>query len=126
MALQRHWFRVWLTGDDPADAGRLVEVTNDDMYVAEERAARMGIPANEKTSAVRMMTLWVWVAMHRTGDTAATFTDFRAAQLVGIQADKDEPVDPTQPAGRSPSDSLSHVFTETPATGLDTTSLTGS
>lgn len=92
MALTRERFLVYLQDENENVTEHRVTVHHVDMLRGELENSRQGNPDNAR---LNLVTTWCWAAMMRTGDYAKSFPQFRDQDLVGLEDDGQETVNPT-------------------------------
>lgn len=95
MALERERFLVWLQDPNENITEHSVTVHHQDMLRGESEHIRQG---QSDAARLNLVTAWVWAAMMRTGTYVGPYDRFRDIDLVGMEDDGKETVDPTQPA----------------------------
>lgn len=119
---KRYLVELEATADSPTPT-RTYEcrVIAADILKAEEAAPTYGIKPDR--SPIALTVMWVWAASRREGHTSLGWPDFRAALIDWMDLSKattpEEAVDPTRPAGHTPSPSSS------PSASEDSTSTAG-
>jgi uncharacterized protein YvpB len=94
MALELERFRVYLQDLNENITEHQVTVRHVDMLRGELENGRQG---NPDTAKLNLITAWVWAACTRLGLYALSFPDFRDRDLIGLEDDGKETVDPTTP-----------------------------
>lgn len=93
MALTLERFLVYLQDPNEQVTEHQVTVRHVDMLRGELENARQGNPDGAK---LNLVTCWVWAACMRLGLYSGPYDRFRDQDLVGLEDDGKETVDPTQ------------------------------
>lgn len=95
MALEREKFLVYVQDENEKVTEHQVTVHHVDMLRGELEHNRQGLP--EGGARLNLVTAWCWAAMTRMGLYSKPYVTFRDMELLGLDDDGQETVDPTQP-----------------------------
>lgn len=94
MALELEKFLVYVQDENENVTEHRITVRHVDMLRGELVMAQEHVPESAK---LNLVTAWVWAAMTRLGAYSKSFQHFRDLELLGLEDDGKETVDPTQP-----------------------------
>lgn len=100
MALERERFLVTVQDPNENMSTHQVVIHHQDMLRGELENNRQGNPDGAR---LNLVTAWCWAAMTRMGLCTAPYDQWRDFQLVGLEDDGSETVNPTPP--ETPADS---------------------
>jgi hypothetical protein len=94
MALQRERFLAYVQSADDTVTAHSVTIHHVDMTRAEVENIRQGLTSS---AGLNFATCQVWAALTRMGLYSGPYERFRDQDLLGLEDDGAETVDPTQP-----------------------------